>query len=314
MAKNGTNKEVKRKEHSRARRVLLTAVRWFLGSAFLACVYHLGLSLIFSTDSERQIHQENRLYEKLYPEMREQERMLRDVVEGLELRDDELYMNVFNTSAPSMSDLTSGNVLGDDADNLAEQDIFTYVRSKSDRVIRSAQTVEDNFRRIFELCSEEGYSLPPMTMPLEGFSIARTGASIGLKISPFYKVATSHDGLDLIAPAGTPVLAGGAGVVVKVVHGDKIEGNVVYIDHGNGYTTRYSHLAEIRVASGRKVLAGTRIGSVGMTGKSFAPHLHYAVLHDGEVCDPVNYLFSSISPEDYATMLVLSSATGQQMD
>lgn len=286
---------------------------WVMGLILTVCMYHVILSLVLTTDTDRAVAKENRMYEELYSEMRSQERLLRGTIRDLELRDDEIYNNLFNTSVPSLNDLPSV-LLSDDAENLKETDIFSAVAFKINKIESSAQTVEDNFRRVFELCGEGGVSVPPMVIPVEGFSVARTGASVGMKVSPFYKVASFHDGLDLIAPVGTNVLAGGAGVVMKVDRSTKADGTVVIIDHGNGYTTRYSHLATVNVVSGRKVKAGTKIGTVGMTGKSFAPHLHYVLMHDGNVCDPVNYLFSSITPQEYATMLVLSSSTAQQMD
>ena len=85
-------------------------------------------------------------------------------------------------------------------------------------------------------------------------------------------------------------------------------------DHPGGYQTRYLHLAEISVTQGQKVRKGTRLGTVGMSGTSFAPHLHYEVLQDGRICNPVDYLLGSVSPRDYANMLYMSVNTAQSMD
>ena len=86
------------------------------------------------------------------------------------------------------------------------------------------------------------------------------------------------------------------------------------IDHGNGYVTRYAHLADIEVRKGRRLKRGDRIGYVGVSGNSFAPHLHYEVLRDTLVMDPVNHMFASVTPEEYVNMLVMSVSTGQSMD
>ena len=59
---------------------------------------------------------------------------------------------------------------------------------------------------------------------------------------------------------------------------------------------------------------GARIGYVGVSGNSFAPHLHYEVLRDTLVLDPINYFFASVTPEEYMNMLVMSVSTGQSMD
>lgn len=302
-----------RKERHPVVRVLLTGIWWFLGSIVLACVYHLLVSLVWNTPEDRRLFHENRLYEKNYPALRAREKMLRETVRDLERRDDEIYLAVFNTSAPSMSDISYGSILPDD-ENIGAEDIFGHIAKRITRIESSMDAVEDNFRRIFERCSRDYYTLPPMTLPLENFNVARTGASTGSKISPFFKVAMSHDGIDLIAPVGTPVVAAGSGVVVRTARASGTDGNIIVIDHGNGYTTRYAHLSEIRVSSGAKVRTGDRIGTVGTSGKSFAPHLHYSVYHGKEPCDPVNYFFASVDPQEYATMLILSSSTGQAMD
>ena len=78
--------------------------------------------------------------------------------------------------------------------------------------------------------------------------------------------------------------------------------------------TRYAHLADIEVRKGRNIRRGDRIGYVGVSGNSFAPHLHYEVLRDTLVLDPVNYFFASVGADDYVNMLVLSASTGQSMD
>ena len=69
-----------------------------------------------------------------------------------------------------------------------------------------------------------------------------------------------------------------------------------------------------RVLKGQKVTRGQRIGQVGMSGNSFAPHLHYEIQKDTLLMDPLNYLFASVSPDEYMRMLFMSVNTGQSMD
>jgi murein DD-endopeptidase MepM/ murein hydrolase activator NlpD len=123
-----------------------------------------------------------------------------------------------------------------------------------------------------------------------------------------------HGGLDLIASDGEPVYAAADGVVKSVVKSRKGLGNVVEIEHGGGYVTRYAHLADIEVSKGRKVRRGTRVGYVGMSGNSFAPHLHYEVVRDTVVLDPIHNFFASVTPDEYVNMLIMSASTGQSMD
>ena len=94
-----------------------------------------------------------------------------------------------------------------------------------------------------------------------------------------------HAGVDLAAPHGTPVVAAGAGVVVRAGMADGY-GNAVLIDHGNGYLTHYGHLSVIGVREGQRVSAGQPIGNEGSTGHSTGPHLHFEV-HEGYYKNPV---------------------------
>ena len=142
----------------------------------------------------------------------------------------------------------------------------------------------------------------------------QTGASVGLKHNPVYKVEMHHEGIDLIAPQGEPVYAVADGTVRDVLRSRKGLGNIVEIDHGSGYVTRYALLGDISVVRGRSVKRGQQVGTVGISAGAFAPHLHYEVLRNGEIQDPVNYLFASVTPDEYAKMLYMSVSTAQSLD
>ena len=88
-----------------------------------------------------------------------------------------------------------------------------------------------------------------------------------------------HQGVDLASPEGSPIVAAGAGVVVRAGEAGGY-GNAVLIDHGNGYLTHYGHLATIGVHAGQHVAAGEQIGEEGSTGHSTGPHLHFEVHED----------------------------------
>lgn len=291
------------------RRVLM----FFVASISMAILYYVILSFFVNTDEERRLKAENKMYEREYPEMESRERLLSDVIEGLKVRDDRIYEEIFHTSAPNMDPGSSLDFLVG-LDSVPDKDIVKHSASKLEALEVKTSRIEDNFRKIFDSVSDEDFVVPPMSNPLMEFSFAQTGASVGDKINPFYKVRIMHNGLDLIAPAGDPVCASADGCVSSVVRSRKGLGNVVTIDHGNGYFTRYAHLADIEVRKGRRIKRGSRIGYVGVSGNSFAPHLHYEVLKDTLVLDPVNHFFASVTPDEYVNMLIMSASTGQSMD
>lgn len=291
------------------RRILM----FFVATLSLAVVYYVVFALIFSTEEERLLKLENKLYEQEYPQMEQKGMLLDDVVEGLKVKDDMIYEEIFNTSAPDMEQFSSLDFLKG-LDSIPDWDIVIHSSGRLDALERSAATVEENFLAVMEAITAENFVMPPMHNPMADFTFAQTGASTGDKINPFYKVPMKHNGLDIIASAGEPVHAVADGVVSDVIKSRKGLGNVVVIDHGNGYVTRYAHLADIETRKGRKVKRGTRIGYVGVSGNSFAPHLHYEVLRDTLVLDPVNHFFASVTPEEYMNMLIMSVTTGQSME
>lgn len=302
-----------RKQRTSVWAVLRKILMFFVVTISLAILYYILFALIFSTDTEKRLRDENRMYAREYPELEKKERLLSDVVDGLRLRDNDIYEEIFHTSAPNMDMVSSLDFLMG-LDSIPDTDIVTYVKDKLDGLDKGVNLVEENFRRIFAAIKDSAFVMPPMNNPLEGFSFAQTGASVGDKINPFYKVKMRHNGLDLIAPAGEPVYAAADAVVADVVKSRKGLGNVIVLDHGNGYKTRYAHLADMEVRKGMKVKKGKRLGYVGVSGNSFAPHLHYEVLRDTLVMDPVNHFFASVSPDEFVNMLIMSASTGQSMD
>lgn len=293
--------------------ILGKAAKYFLVTASLAVVYYVVFSFVISTDSERALKRENQMYRQMYKDMADREVLLGEVLEGLKAKDDEIYHRLFNSDAPDLGSIYSGGLLSD-VDSIPDGLIVGYSSAKLDTLDRITAKVEANFRVILKVLSDSSSSLPPMTNPLDGFSYARTGASVGDRINPFYKVKAFHGGLDLISQQGEAVKAAADGVVKEVVHSTMGLGNVVSIEHADGYLTRYAHLENTRVVKGQKVTRGQVVGQVGMSGNSFAPHLHYEVMKDTLRMDPLNYLFASVSPDDYMGMLFMSVNTGQSMD
>jgi murein DD-endopeptidase MepM/ murein hydrolase activator NlpD len=293
----------------RIRRVILL----FLASLSLAVVYYVVFALLFSTEEEKRLQRENEMFERELPQLQQKQILLADVLEGLNLRDDRIYEEIFHASSPSMNPVPSISDVSS-LDTIPDQQLVWYTQQKLSKVTSSAAKVEADFMRIAELLQDSAFVMPPMCNPLGDFTFAQTGASVGEKINPFYKVPIHHNGLDLVAHSGEPVYATADGVVINVIKSRKGLGNVVEISHEGGYVTRYAHLADIEVKKGRKVAKGSRIGYVGVSGNSFAPHLHYEVIRDTLVMDPVNHLFGSLDPEEYVNVMIMAATTGQSLD
>ncbi|MBQ0078186.1 MAG: M23 family metallopeptidase [Bacteroidales bacterium] len=285
-----------------------------MGAALaVAIVAYLIFSAVVTTDTEARMREENRMYGKLYHELVKQEKLLSESLELLESKDNAIYNDVFHTSAPSVDPIaTLGFMPG--ADSIPWGQIFSYTKAKATRLCDESRGIEDNFRAVFDALSEPDFDLPPMSLPLSGLSYAQVGASMGMKHNPILKTEVQHQGIDFIVPTGEPVFATAPGVVKVVEKASKGLGNMVAIEHAGGYVSRYAHLSTVKVSVGQKVLNGSFLGTAGMSGSAYAPHLHYEVLRYGEPLDPVGYIFASVLPEDYTNMLYMAINTEQSMD
>ena len=106
---------------------------------------------------------------------------------------------------------------------------------------------------------------------------------------PFTGRRAFHSGLDIVAAPGTRIIAPADGVVTFAGR-EAGYGNVIYVSHGNGVTTRFAHLQGFAVRIGHEIRRGDVIGYVGNTGRSLGPHLHYEVLVQGQKVNPVEYI------------------------
>jgi hypothetical protein len=128
-------------------------------------------------------------------------------------------------------------------------------------------------------------SLTPSIWPVRG----RITAGFGQRMDPFTGEGAFHTGVDIAAPAGTPVRAAADGILFHAGP-EAGYGNEALIDHGYGVTTKYAHLSTLDVVVGEEVSRGQVIGAVGMTGRATGPHLHYEVLVRGTPVNPAPYL------------------------
>lgn len=287
----------------------LKAVKYLLAASALAVLWYIFAALLLSTDVERRLKAENRVYEEYFQSMKADVELLEAVVEGLELRDGEIYDGIFRNSVQTISQKEEISAVED----ISDADVYEFTARRLDAALEGAARVDAAFRRFFEAV-DSGAVLPPLSAPVEDFSVKRAGASVGMRYSPFLGAEAMHGGLDIIGPSGSPVVAAADGTVMEVSRSLKGKGNTVTIAHNGGYVTRYAHLGSIAVKQGRQVHRGEVIGTIGMSGVSYAPHLHYEVLRDSLTLDPAHYMSASLSPAGYIELQALANGTGQSLD
>ena len=226
------------------------------------------------------------------------------VLGDLSLRDNLVYRPVFGMA--EIPDAQRTEALGGDGRydvylGLDHHDRMTSSALAVDRLLRQAYVQSLSFDEVKVLAGRAGdmASCIPSIYPVNPKTVQLT-SPFGARWHPIRQAIVVHEGVDLAGPAGQPVYATGDGVVESAEFNFSGYGNVIVIDHGFGYKTRYAHLKEIRVAEGQVVIRGDRIGTLGSSGLSTGPHLHYEVLYRGVQINPWNFLNPDVSPEEYS--------------
>jgi RHS repeat-associated protein len=131
-------------------------------------------------------------------------------------------------------------------------------------------------------------SRPAFKSPIAGLKSNMITSPFGLGVNPLTGGDRMHRGVDIGVPEGTNVKAALSGKVTKVDF-DNVYGNYIEIEHSNGYSTKYGHLADdsITVKKGDSVSTGDQIGLSGNTGGSTGPHLHFEIKHNDTLIDPL---------------------------
>ena len=294
---------------------LWVGIRYFLVSVFLALVYYVVFALFISTDKEKELALQTELMEQEYGKLQERIGVLDNTIKNLQQRDKEIYRSIFNSEPPAFSS-AGDNYIFDGMDTTRIEAIIVGSKERLDALETQMENVEASIRGITDSLTvlSQGVTSIPAIIPIKDFTIRQSGASVGMKVNPFYKTVTMHSGMDLLAATGTSIVAAADGVVEKAVRKGKKEGSTIEINHKNGYVTKYKHLGDILVRKGQKIKQGTVIGRVGMSGMSFAPHLHYEVWFNGEMMDPMNYYFATLTPQMFKDMAVIVANTGQSLD
>lgn len=131
----------------------------------------------------------------------------------------------------------------------------------------------------------------PIYCPIKVSTLKSISSDYGYRIHPIHKYPHIHKGVDFSAQSGTKVFSAGAGVVKRVEESKYGYGNQIIIAHADNYETRYAHLKDIHVEVGDQILPKQVIGTIGDTGLTTGPHLHYELLKNGYPLDPLLFTY-----------------------
>jgi murein DD-endopeptidase MepM/ murein hydrolase activator NlpD len=156
-----------------------------------------------------------------------------------------------------------------------------------------AHANEASFQEIIKYITDQRAKLTavPSGWPVQGWITC----GFGSRIDPFTGALSFHQGVDIANDIGTPIKATADGVVNFAEFDRGGYGNLVVINHGNGYMTRFGHMLKFVVSPGQHVKKGQIIGYLGTTGRSTAPHVHYEIRLNGVAISPVKYLNKEVA-------------------
>lgn len=181
---------------------------------------------------------------------------------------------------------------GPEGQNLpAGQPVLGEFEAALDRFSRELDARERQMRVLRDLmvAGELREEVMPSGRPVKSGWVS---SGFGARTDPFTGRRTSHHGIDFAAGMGADVIAVASGVVSSARRRSGY-GNVVEINHGNGYITRYAHNQEILVSVGERVEKGQTIAKMGSTGRSTGPHVHFEVERNGRIVNPTSYIHAA---------------------
>lgn len=302
--------------------IVSIAFRGF-GYLIFGCLFFVGLvmlqNFVIETPLEKSLRAENEalhLHKKVLMASLQESNV---GIQALRKEEQQLHERLFETKVVTENET---DVYKKDEILTAELTLFAEweksVRNNFTSVFKKAQLRDQSWAQQIHIDKTKLNKLKhlPSISPIPEIEADKLVSGFGKRINPFHKGIYQHDGIDFAMPAGTTVVATAPGTILRANTSNQVAGfgNYVEIDHGNGIITRYAHLADLNVRYGQSVAKGQKIGTVGSSGGSIAPHLHYEVIRGGVNVNPVHYVVGTYSSTFYNNLVQASEKRNQSLD
>lgn len=314
MQKTKQKKSTKpRSRKQQVARLVVGAFIW-LGAAIL---YYFAFSIFFDTPMEYELkHRSDRMKQE-YERLENRYDTLMLVLENLSERDRGVFRSLFESDPYNFDSeyIRERNETYEAIFNQSNRKLKRDLRERTARLEQQLEKLNESYQTLHSSITARGEDTHhiPSIQPVINPQLTLLTTSYGMRIHPFYKTLTSHQGVDYALPEGSRVFATADGRV-KEIKRSSTSGQTVIIDHGNGYETSYSHLSKISVMRNQQVRRGDIIALSGDTGLSLAPHLHYEVRLGGVRVDPIHYFFMELDPTEYERLTRIAQSGMQAFD
>lgn len=316
MATRKIKHEKSTKPRSRKQQVARLVVGGFiwLGAAIL---YYFAFSIFFDTPMEYELKHRADCMKQEYERLENRYDTLMLVLENLSERDRGVFRSLFESDPYNFDSeyIRERNETYEAIFNQSNRKLKRDLRERTARLEQQLEKLNESYQTLHASITARGEDTHhiPSIQPVINPQLTLLTTSYGMRIHPFYKTLTSHQGVDYAIPEGSRVFATADGRV-KEIKRSSTSGQTVIIDHGNGYETSYSHLSKISVVRNQQVRRGDIIALSGDTGLSLAPHLHYEVRLGGVRVDPIHYFFMELDPTEYERLTRIAQSGMQAFD
>lgn len=296
-----------------------------LAFTIITLLFAIGLAFAYSafyiSPEEAKLKKENKELHKHYSVLKGKIKEVDQIVGALQQRDDEIYRRIYEVD-PLPVEIRQAGTGGSEKYNdiimtgFGSKKLVEGIYEGIDKLKARARIQNQSFIEIMKSADDGTLSNIPSIQPVKNEGLDKLASGFGVRIHPIHKGKYRHDGIDFAAPRETPIYATASGKV-KLAKTSKEEtgyGNQIEIDHGNGYITKYAHLEALKVKKGDEIVRGQVIGTVGNSGGSVAPHLHYEVIKDNFKVNPIFYMLLGLNEDQYFKLLKLSTRENQSFD
>lgn len=303
-----------RKPKNKITKFITTLLTW-VGAAL---VYFAIFSLLFDTPAEYELRHSTDKMRAEYEALSNRYDSLNMVVNNVIERDRNIFGILFESTPYDFnSDYEQKRVaLHEKLLGQSKSRMLKDLNVQADNLeakVAMLESTYSTFQSKLDSLDSKSNNIPSI-QPVINHQLTLLTAGYGMLMHPFYRALQSHQGIDYTLPEGESIFATADGVVKDVLGKTSTSGITVVIDHGNGYTTSYSHLQKAKVKRRQKVRRGDIIALSGNSGLSLSPHLHYEVRYEGMRVDPTHYFFMELTPDEYQKILRIAQSGMQSFD
>jgi murein DD-endopeptidase MepM/ murein hydrolase activator NlpD len=313
-------------ETLRYERVRLTVRQWMryalvlgVGLVALAVLLRKGFESRFPTPRQVIYERENVQLREDYISLNENLQLVESQLAELRQRDDRLYRSILSLE-PVPSTIREAGTGGSDPfvqmGTIRQPGLVRNVSQRMDNLSSRVRIQSSSLEDVYEqaVVNQRFLACRPSINPISSADPFWMTSGYGYRSDPFSHLRAAHHGIDLAGPYGLDIHATGDGVVVAAYVNRFGYGKEVQVDHGFGYVTRYAHLQDILVRPGQELKRGEVLGTLGNTGRSTGPHLHYEVRKNGCPVNPTYFFFENLSADEYSLLAsnALKSSGGYQ--